>query len=108
MYDGFLSNIPKGWALCDGTNGTPNLISRFIMGTATQGQIGETGGANFHQHDFDSNNHLHLISPGAAIAENPNEFNFNTDSQIATGTTFTATAVPPFFKLAYIKDTGII
>lgn len=24
--------IPEGWALCDGTNGTPNLINKFIKG----------------------------------------------------------------------------
>ena len=24
------SSIPSGWALCDGANGTPNLIGKFI------------------------------------------------------------------------------
>ncbi|MBD2814856.1 tail fiber protein [Xenorhabdus sp. Flor] len=30
MFSG--SAIPQGWALCDGNNGTPNLIDRFILG----------------------------------------------------------------------------
>lgn len=30
MFSG--SSIPVGWALCDGNNGTPNLIDRFILG----------------------------------------------------------------------------
>lgn len=30
MFSG--TSIPLGWALCDGNNGTPNLINRFIMG----------------------------------------------------------------------------
>lgn len=41
MWSG--STVPSGWALCDGTNGTPNLVDRFIMGAAT---AGATGGAN--------------------------------------------------------------
>lgn len=31
-YIGNLSDIPHGWALCDGTNGTPNLTGRFLQG----------------------------------------------------------------------------
>lgn len=35
MYSG--NTIPDGWALCDGTNGTPNLVERFIIGGTQQG-----------------------------------------------------------------------
>lgn len=31
-YVGNLSDIPHGWVLCDGTNGTPNLTGRFLQG----------------------------------------------------------------------------
>lgn len=27
-----LSEIPRGWVLCDGNNGTPNLLDKFIQG----------------------------------------------------------------------------
>ena len=30
MWSGLLSEIPPGWALCDGNNATPNLTNRFI------------------------------------------------------------------------------
>ncbi|MGJ0637293.1 tail fiber protein [Xenorhabdus bovienii] len=30
MFSG--STVPQGWALCDGNNGAPNLIDRFILG----------------------------------------------------------------------------
>lgn len=30
MFSG--SKVPDGWLFCDGTNGTPNLIDRFILG----------------------------------------------------------------------------
>ena len=37
--------IPKGWVICDGNNGTPNLNERFPLGTAT-GKLGEMPGAS--------------------------------------------------------------
>ena len=30
---GDLTNLPRGWVLCNGTNGTPNLAGRFLEGT---------------------------------------------------------------------------
>ena len=35
--------IPDGWALCDGTNGTPNLTDRFIVGAGASYTVGQTG-----------------------------------------------------------------
>lgn len=32
MWAGLPATIPFGWRLCDGTNGTPNLKGRFIVG----------------------------------------------------------------------------
>jgi hypothetical protein len=29
------TEIPYGWAVCDGTNGTPNLIGKFVKAVAT-------------------------------------------------------------------------
>jgi microcystin-dependent protein len=45
-WHGLISAIPSGWVLCDGTNGTPNLADKFIMGTSTPATIGTTGGSN--------------------------------------------------------------
>lgn len=39
MYNG-AKPIPKGWAICDGKNGTPNLIGNFIKAGATTGEVG--------------------------------------------------------------------
>ena len=32
MWSGYRNSIPKGWFLCDGSNGTPDLQGRFIVG----------------------------------------------------------------------------
>lgn len=32
MWDGLLANIPDGWVLCDGTNGTEDRINNYPIG----------------------------------------------------------------------------
>lgn len=39
MWSGRIADIPSGWALCDGTNNTPDLRDRFIVG-ARQDDMG--------------------------------------------------------------------
>jgi len=46
MWSGTNANIPSGWNLCDGNNGTPDLTDRFILGRAAGTNTGSTGGAN--------------------------------------------------------------
>lgn len=47
MWSGTLANIPAGFALCDGTNGTPNLLDRFVLSVPTSGtDPGAIGGAH--------------------------------------------------------------
>lgn len=46
MWSGSVATIPTGWALCDGTNGTPDLRSRFIVGAGSTYDPGDTGGAS--------------------------------------------------------------
>ena len=43
MFGGSASDIPEGWSICDGSNGTPNLIDKFIKSSTT---AGDTGGDN--------------------------------------------------------------
>ena len=46
MWSGSITDIPLGWALCDGSNGTPDLRDRFIVGAGGDYNVGNTGGAN--------------------------------------------------------------
>lgn len=45
MWSGSSSNIPSGWLLCNGSNGTPDLRDRFIVGAGNSYGVGNTGGA---------------------------------------------------------------
>jgi hypothetical protein len=54
--------IPDNWKLCDGTNGTPDLRDRFIVGAGNDYDIGDIGGTESvtltatnlpeHSHEF--------------------------------------------------------
>lgn len=43
MWSGAVSTIPTGYRLCDGSNGTPDLRSRFVMGAGNGGSYGGPG-----------------------------------------------------------------
>ncbi len=45
MWSGAIGAIPSGWLLCDGSNGTPDLRNRFVMGAGSSYAVGATGGA---------------------------------------------------------------
>jgi len=91
MWSGALADIPAGWALCDGTNGTPDLKDRFVLGAAAGEDPGATGGNHTyalsvnqlpsHNHSFTTysagdhshgagcssgGNHRHSIGGGSA------------------------------------------
>ena len=69
MWSGAPTNIPAGWALCNGENGTPDLRGRFVVGynpSSTPGidytAVGKVGGQDLvllteehippHDHEF--------------------------------------------------------
>ena len=43
-FYGLSKDIPKGWLICNGKNGTPNLINRFILGKGNNYNMNDTGG----------------------------------------------------------------
>lgn len=46
------TTAPPGWALCDGTNGTPDLRGYFLIGATSSTNIGEVTGSNTHTHTY--------------------------------------------------------
>lgn len=45
MWYGAIGGIPAGFQICDGTNGTPDLRDKFVVGAGTTYANGATGGA---------------------------------------------------------------
>jgi microcystin-dependent protein len=46
MWSGSIGSIPSGWYLCDGSNGTPDLRDRFIVGAGNTYAVNGNGGAS--------------------------------------------------------------
>lgn len=45
FWSGSILSIPEGWALCDGTNGTPDLQDRFVVGAGSTYAVDDVGGS---------------------------------------------------------------
>jgi hypothetical protein len=71
MYSGAVEDIPAGWQLCDGTNGTPDLRDKFVAGAGGALSVGDTGGQDTadlsHSHgpgSLATNSDSHTHGPG--------------------------------------------
>lgn len=88
MYSGDLGDIPANWAVCDGTNGTPDLRDRFIVAAGPTYPADSTGGVATHSHTVTVDNggaHSHTGTTSAealTIAQMPAHTHYNgvTDS----------------------------
>lgn len=78
LWNFTIATIPSGWVLCDGTNGTPNLRNRFIIGasvdsggsptTTVTGSSTILGGVKDavvvdHTHTVNDAGHTHTYGP---------------------------------------------
>jgi hypothetical protein len=123
MWSGTTANIPTGWLLCDGSNGTPNLIAKFVRGiNSASANAGATGGSDTVTLSVDEiPSHTHTFSGGVSDAMGQGSSSFSTAFATVTGgqqrnsggasisgtnaSTGGGTAHenrPAFFELAYI------
>ena len=71
------ANVPSGWAICDGTNGTPDLRDRFIVGAGNSYALKATGGSNTvsltadqngpHSHSGTTSSSQQTVVPGSDL-----------------------------------------
>lgn len=46
LWSGAVVDIPAGWALCNGSNGTPDLRDRFVIGAGSTYNPDDTAATN--------------------------------------------------------------
>ncbi len=122
IWNGLSTSVPEGWALCDGTQGTPDLRGKFVLGVnpnsenTTYRTIGGAGGSETntltvaqlpaHTHMYRTN--MYLGAGGGSPAPGPTQNqdrNWNRDWYGGTDPTGEGKPVnnmPPYLVLAYI------
>lgn len=104
LWSGTIENIPSGWHLCDGTMGTPDLRSKFIIGAGSTYGVGDTGGSDSHDHEFTGIAHDHTFGVGniLEVVAPDGDVSSTTSSDVADGTVESKTELPPYYALAFI------
>ena len=91
LWSGSIATIPGGWALCNGSNGTPDLRDRFVVGAGSTYSVGATGGSNTVTLDATQiPSHTHTLSATGTTsgqsAGHTHTFSGTTSGQSATHT----------------------
>ncbi len=133
LWSGSVASIPTGWVLCNGSNSTPDLRNRFVVGAGSTYAVGATGGSAdaitiAHTHTgttVSAGDHNHTISLSNQSNQNGTVSGGGTvpATSSSTGTTSTAGAhthtfttdstgssgtnanLPPYYALCYIMKT---
>ena len=113
IWSGATNAIPTGWQLCDGTNGSPDLRDKFVVGAGSTYAVDDTGGSKDavvveHKHTTSVDNHLLFdgsgsqnISYGGAGGYPAQTFTMNNE-----GVSGTDKNLPPYYSLCYIYCTA--
>ena len=105
IWSGAVNNIPSGWALCDGTNGTPDLRSRFVLGAGGSYSVGATGGEATHKltiSEMPSHTHSYTYWAGNGGGNGHTYGSAYTRNTSSTGGDQPHNNMPPYYALCYI------
>jgi hypothetical protein len=71
--------VPSGWSVCDGSNGTPDLRNKFVVGAGATYGLGTTGGAT-----TSSSNNQTVTFSGSTDNAGSHSHNGSTDGHTIT------------------------
>jgi len=99
-WSGAANAIPGGWALCDGTQGTPDLRNVFIIGAGSTYAVGQTGGATAVATITDAQgNHAHTTvtaaSPPLAMSGSSDAQGYHAHTGATAGAALDISMMPP-------------
>lgn len=126
LWSGSVASIPSGWLLCDGSNSTPDLRSRFVVGAGSTYAVGATGGSadaivvsHTHSATVTDPGHAHalpltppfpgtggntgsgLVPQGGGLTSSSATTGISVTNS-TTGSSGTNANLPPYYALAYI------
>ncbi len=111
MFAGLEADIPAGWQLCNGTNGTPDLRDRFIVGVGDSYTFGDIGGENSHILTVDElapHTHTFPLYSGSynALPAVDRMYSSGVGVSSSTGGGDAHENRPPYFALCFIMAVG--
>jgi microcystin-dependent protein len=78
LWSGSIVSIPSGWVLCNGSNSTPDLRDRFVVGAGSTYAVNATGGANTVTLDATMiPAHTHTFSATTSVVSNDHNPGFS-------------------------------
>lgn len=111
MWSESSSNIPSGWALCNGSNNTPDLRNKFVLGAGKDYAVGATGGEKEvaltvaqmprHNHTIYLGYEFQGGSSGT-LSYSPEGRNSATERTNTTGGGESHNNMPPYYALCFI------
>jgi len=111
MWSGSIASIPSGWSICNGTNGTPDLRNRFIVGAGNSYTVDSSGGSasvTLSVAQMPSHTHNFWTSLGGMVTSEVTagiQYPYGTDmgaATLASGAGASHENRPPYYALAYI------
>lgn len=109
MWSGNSTNIPDGWALCDGKNGTPDLRGRFIIGESQKFPNQSVGGNETlnleHNHTYSGETKRSTddsVNGGGYNTEAAEERHTHSYSGTTEKSLQNVSILPPYYSLCYI------
>ena len=131
IWSGSVGSIPSGWVLCNGSNSTPDLRDKFVIGAGTSYAVAATGGSKDaivvshthtatvtdpgHNHSFSSSLILGTATDGntgtvsgggnagpLTIVSNTTGISVGVST---TGSSGNNANLPPYYALCYIMKT---
>ena len=102
MWSGSVASIPTNYALCDGSNGTPDLRDKFVVGAGSAYTPGDSGGSDSQVHTFTGDGHYHELTQPGDIPNDAAAYDPGSSTEQVTGTTDSSDNRPPYYSLAYI------
>lgn len=133
LWSGSVATIPSGWVLCNGSNSTPDLRDRFVVGAGSTYAVNATGGSadaivvahthtgttasdGSHNHTISLSNQSNqngTVSGGGTVPQTSSSTgttstagtHTHTFTTASTGSSGTNANLPPYYALCYIMKT---
>ena len=114
MWSGAANAIPSGYVLCNGSNSTPDLRGRFVVGYSnTDGDydVGDTGGAKTDTVTISGSGSVAFGPNGTGQASRAGSSSATVSISVSGSDTVnisgsdTVNTRPPFYALCYIMKT---